>query len=742
MLEGVELSPGSPGAASTFLDEPAPAVPVKAKKKERYGTIMVIVCSSFLTLVAAVGMLAFPVNYSCLLFGHPRMTKRMLSMLLSLQVLVSLLWWRAKHRRSRYLQRAKLSIFTAWMSLLLSSFTAVDFHWIIRLLFWHASDSMLLWGKYWQLRLIQKRLRALHTSTGCYMNTSSVQWLLRTLCVTSGVSTAVTILTDLVFFVSGSWRVDTDCEPNSSAISTFCTMLEVGPFLLLLGMSINTAFSVLANVVLVQPLVILSRPVDIGPCGITRTDLRWARRMTWMQFLPNLLSTFSAMSVVLAVAHRALSQITQCGAMDHEATTTDDILATLAPLDLTMNSLALVALSGVWGGLPRGDATLDDSEREPSFLPTSFIAHHDVYAAPITSLEAQRMADAVVPEPNSAEKKPEQDPAWWTLVSDLAHRGFTLGKLLDFYDDLGKVHMPWFDPDRSTTSDVVRAAIIPASRARLSRMSAAGDDEPGCPTANLANADLAMAVLLMDGQPMMPERMVTHNWSNLFCHLVAAIIADALEVRSYDPIAQKLKNPYKIKSVRDDLSSKDLLGTTYWVCAFSVNQHRGICGKSFESDKVSGKKHAVCACPTKKDFAGVMCEMNKFDDMMGFISKRRRGFRQVVAVDADFDLFSRAWCVAELVKAKELNIMQTMKLHSNEKLINHWKKLENVRVQKCLASRPEDKALILSKIPSFTAFNKELRQLILGSIQGWVDGAEQCDHLGRIVRSIKRQGPS
>merc|ERR1712136_195369 len=191
--------------------------------------------------------------------------------------------------------------------------------------------------------------------------------------------------------------------------------------------------------------------------------------------------------------------------------------------DLTMNSLALVALSGVWGGLPRGDATLDDSEREPSFLPTSFMAHHDVYAAPITSLEAQRMADAAVPEPNSAEKKPEQDPAWWTLVSDLAHRGFTLGKLLDYYDDLGKVHMPWFDPDRSTTSDVVRAAII----------------------------------------------------------------ADALEVRSYDPIAQKLKNPYKIKSVRDDLSSKDLLGTTYWVCAFSVNQHRGICGKSFESDKVS-----------------------------------------------------------------------------------------------------------------------------------------------------------
>jgi len=133
--------------------------------------------------------------------------------------------------------------------------------------------------------------------------------------------------------------------------------------------------------------------------------------------------------------------------------------------------------------------------------------------------------------------------------------------------------------------------------------------------------------------------------------------------------------------------------------------------------------------------------MNKFDHMMGFIASHQRGFRQVVAVDAKFELFWRAWCVAELVKGKELRIMQCMKLHSNEKLAKHWSKLENVKVQKCSASRPEDKQHILSMIPSFTAFNKDLRQLILGNIQGWVDATEQADHLGRIVRavSVKRK---
>lgn len=35
-------------------------------------------------------------------------------------------------------------------------------------------------------------------------------------------------------------------------------------------------------------------------------------------------------------------------------------------------------------------------------------------------------------------------------------------------------------------------------------------------------------------------------------------------------------------------------------------------------------------------------------------------FQQVVAVDQRMDLFSRAWCVAELVEARRLMLKQTL----------------------------------------------------------------------------------
>jgi len=188
-----------------------------------------------------------------------------------------------------------------------------------------------------------------------------------------------------------------------------------------------------------------------------------------------------------------------------------------------------------------------------------------------------------------------------------------------------------------------------------------------------------------------------------------------------------------------ELEARGINDTSYWVCAFSVNQHSGICGHSRDTDvdAVTGVQHATCVCATEKVFSGVASEMNKFDDMMGFIADRSPDFRQVVAVDTHFALFQRAWCVAELVKARQLGITQRMVLHSDRKLQRWWRQLENIKVQKCHASRPEDKALILSKIPSYTAFNKELRRLILGSMQQWLDATEQADHLGRIVWSLQ-----
>ena len=60
---------------------------------------------------------------------------------------------------------------------------------------------------------------------------------------------------------------------------------------------------------------------------------------------------------------------------------------------------------------------------------------------------------------------PDSDSRWSQKVRELADRGFTLASLLDFYELLlkGEV-MPSFSPERSTTRDVVRQAIIPSSR--------------------------------------------------------------------------------------------------------------------------------------------------------------------------------------------------------------------------------------------------------------------------------------
>merc|ERR1712048_701815 len=103
---------------------------------------------------------------------------------------------------------------------------------------------------------------------------------------------------------------------------------------------------------------------------------------------------------------------------------------------------------------------------------------------------------------------------------------------------------------------------------------------------------------------------------------------------------------------------------SYWVCAFCVNQHAGICGGNpyHGTDAVTGVEYPVCGCGLRKawnttepvldeDGRSIPCEMNKFDDMMELLSATDSNFAQVIAVDASFELFSRAWCVAEIAAA-------------------------------------------------------------------------------------------
>uniref|UniRef100_A0A7S4SQE0 Uncharacterized protein n=1 Tax=Alexandrium monilatum TaxID=311494 RepID=A0A7S4SQE0_9DINO len=315
------------------------------------------------------------------------------------------------------------------------------------------------------------------------------------------------------------------------------------------------------------------------------------------------------------------------------------------------------------------------------------------------------------------------NPEWAAKVEELAGRGFRLENLLDFTESLldGSI-MPSFNPEKSTTNDVVRQAIIPQSR-----------DKPPL------TGGKAMATVWSGGEPVWPERMVTHSWANLFLHLVAAVTADALEVSNYfEDMVRELSTLEGLRQVRQKLGIADRLGLCYWVCAFSVNQHAGICAgfgqppprgspdriewdrKRKDSD---GREHPTCSCREPKYFSDspVECEMNKFDDMIEFLSSEVSGFKQLVAVDREYAVFTRAWCVAELHRAHEMRVTQKVCLHMNRVLdvdaddLSVYKKLATLTVTACQASRPQDKEEILNRIPDKQVFDEQLQEVIFGS---------------------------
>merc|ERR1712151_610159 len=88
-------------------------------------------------------------------------------------------------------------------------------------------------------------------------------------------------------------------------------------------------------------------------------------------------------------------------------------------------------------------------------------------------------------------------------------------------------------------------------------------------------------------------------------------------------------------------------------------------------------------------------------------------FEQVVAIDAKFDLFTRAWCVAELAAAHRMGLRQSLKLTSRTNLKTFEARLNTLRIQEMKASRQEDIDDILEHIPDPDAFNVELRRLLL-----------------------------
>eukprot|EP00927_Polykrikos_kofoidii_P006463 TRINITY_DN12613_c0_g2_i1.p1 TRINITY_DN12613_c0_g2~~TRINITY_DN12613_c0_g2_i1.p1 ORF type:complete len:634 (-),score=62.37 TRINITY_DN12613_c0_g2_i1:373-2043(-) len=320
---------------------------------------------------------------------------------------------------------------------------------------------------------------------------------------------------------------------------------------------------------------------------------------------------------------------------------------------------------------------------------------------------------------------PEQDQRWGEKVKELSGRGFTLEKLLDFYQMLGNECMPHFVPSRSTTDDVVHGAIIPLS----------------------CTEKCAMATVMMGGAYAKPHKMVTHCWRNLFRDLVSAIVADALGESEFNRIAHLVERD--IPLLRRWVNLLGAHSRIYWVCAFSVNQHAGICGNNPHNSKdtVTAELYPTCECNLPKAFntdapvlengKGIECEMNKFQDMIRFLSATDRHFEQVIAIDAGFALFSRSWCIAEIFVANTIGMKQHLKIFAAGDIIKHSSLLSNLKVEAMESSLPEDKVEILASIPDIPAFNERLQVMLFDELlPAWesLDDEEVAECIGQFVR--------
>jgi len=137
--------------------------------------------------------------------------------------------------------------------------------------------------------------------------------------------------------------------------------------------------------------------------------------------------------------------------------------------------------------------------------------------------------------------------------------------------------------------------------------------------------------------------------------------------------------------------------------------------------------------------------MNKFDDMMAMLAAESKDFQQIIAIDQDFELFTRAWCVAELDTASEMGMSQTVKVYSRYTLDKNVSWLKNLDIRKMQATRPEDKADILAKIKDIPTFNSMMQSLLLEKLfPAWhsMGMTDQMNCVGRIARwqHVAKQG--
>mmetsp|Transcript_18883 Transcript_18883/g.48446 ORF Transcript_18883/g.48446 Transcript_18883/m.48446 type:complete len:141 (+) Transcript_18883:3-425(+) len=125
--------------------------------------------------------------------------------------------------------------------------------------------------------------------------------------------------------------------------------------------------------------------------------------------------------------------------------------------------------------------------------------------------------------------------------------------------------------------------------------------------------------------------------------------------------------------------------------------------------------------------------------MMAYLAAKDETFEHVIAMDANFMTFTRAWVVAEVAQGHDVGLRQHLKLRRAADLQAYRSELMSLDVRKMRASRPEDIVEILDAIPDKDAFNKHLHSMIFDEHSGLLalwegqDTIDKMDAAGRIA---------
>ncbi|CAK9030499.1 unnamed protein product [Durusdinium trenchii] len=314
----------------------------------------------------------------------------------------------------------------------------------------------------------------------------------------------------------------------------------------------------------------------------------------------------------------------------------------------------------------------------------------DAYGSSSTSIDVAHFLEWLKPEvPPQLQASAASAASASALVEDLARRSVTLRTLLKFLRSLPKT-MPHFNVERTRTVDVVWQVIIPETATR------------GCSYAEL-----------LESERRLPDKMISHNWGNLFAHLMAAVFADAAGKPSFSAILSWLQLGAKgldmIEALIEDAGQLD---STRWLCIFAVNQHISICDSTWGCrDSVTNVPFTGCGCKRRKFHSGPRCEMDKFDAMITLFKQKKPGYEHILAVDSQVGLLNRIWVVAEVAEVFRQELPCKVVLHQPSSDLEE--KTMALNVWTAEASRPEDVSMILDKIEDKDVFNERTKAALL-----------------------------